>query len=359
MHTNFRLSFLRLGFHKVRSLGLKEYIVVCLALASSSYIAATAAEHPTRVEQTPKALFIIIDGIPADVIEATQTPNIDAIAGEGGYTRAYVGGKIGTESESPTVSSVGYQSLITGTWANKHNVYTNSPKEVNYRYWDIFRIAKVQQPPLSTALFSTWQDNRTILVGDGLEQAGGVKIDYGFDGFELDKQRFPHDLMSGYIRDIDELVAAEAARYVEAEGPDLSWVYLQYTDDVSHVFGDGQRQNAAVKLADDQVGAIWKAIQARTRAHNEDWLIVVTTDHGRDSKSGRGHGGQSLRERTTWIASNSSHLEPRFTENPAIVDILPSIAQHLGMQIPPFIAEQLDGQSFIGSKMVESPSIRN
>ena len=346
--------------HKHSAFQLTGWIVIGLIVAGSGFITTTAAaEQAAPAKQKPKALFIIVDGIPADVIEAAQTPNIDAIAAVGGYTRAYVGGEIGTESESPTVSSVGYQSLITGTWANKHNVYTNSPEAINYQYWDIFRIAKAQQPPLSTALFSTWQDNRTILVGDGLEQAGGAKIDYSFDGFELDKQRFPHDLLSGYIREIDELVAAEAARYVEAEGPDLSWVYLQYTDDVSHIFGDGRRQNAAVRLADAQVGAIWKAIQARARAHNEDWLMVVTTDHGRDSKSGRGHGGQSVRERTTWIASNSSRLEQQFAEIPAIVDILPSIAQHLGMQIPSAIAEQLDGRSFIGVSTVKRSSIRD
>ena len=191
---------------------------------------------------TPKAVFIIMDGIPADVIESVPTPTVDAIAGERGYTRAYVGGEIGGESESPTVSAVGYQSLITGTWANKHNVYDNDVEDPDYDYWDIFRIAKNHDPALQTAVFSTWTDNRTKLLGDGLAEAGGKKIDFAADGYELDEERFPHDAESWYIDTIDGVVAAAAATHIAESGPDLSWVYLQLTDDVGHMFGDSDEQ---------------------------------------------------------------------------------------------------------------------
>jgi len=295
----------------------------------------------------PKAVFIIIDGIPADVIEKANTPAIDDIAAAGGYARAYVGGEIGGESESPTSSSIGYQCLLTGTWANKHNVYTNDIKDPNYAYWDIFRIAKTHDASLQTAVFSTWEDNRTKLIGDGLEQAGGRKIDHYADGFENDTARFPHDPISNYIRGIDELVASKAAEYIQDSGPDLSWVYLQYTDDVGHGVGDSPLQIAAVELMDERVATVWRAVEARAQSEDEDWLIIVTTDHGRDAESGRDHGGQSERERTTWIATNSSHLNDHFEDMPGIVDILPSIAVHLELTMPPYIREQLDGQTFI------------
>jgi predicted AlkP superfamily pyrophosphatase or phosphodiesterase len=307
----------------------------------------TLAEEPTQI-RTPKVVFIIIDGIPADVIESTATPAIDNIAKVGGYTRAYVGGEIGEVTESPTSSAIGYNHLLTGTWSNKHNVWTNDIKDPNYAYWDIFRIAKTHDPALQTAVFSTWLDNRTKLIGDGLERAGGKKIDYAFDGFEHDEERFPHDIRTSYIRDIDELVANEAARYIRENGPDLSWVYLQYTDNVAHFLGDGDTLKTAVIQMDDRVDSVWDAVRDREQTHEEDWLIIVTTDHGRDSKSGRSHGGQSARERTTWISTNSTALNARFHENPAIVDILPSIATHLKLVIPPDIEQQLEGQSFIG-----------
>ncbi len=302
------------------------------------------AQTPVK---TPKAIFIIVDGIPADVLERTDTPHMDDIAGSGGYTRSYVGGEIGGPSESPTVSAVGYNSLITGTWANKHNVYDNDVEDPNYQYWDIFRIAKTHDPSLHTALFSTWLDNRTKLVGDGLPEAGGVKLDYHFDGFENDTERFPHDLFRTYIRDIDELVSDEAARYVDEVGPDLSWVYLEFSDDVGHAFGDSPQQRYAVSTMDRYVGTIWDAVQKRQEEHDEDWLVVVTTDHGRGAATGKDHGGQTERERTTWIVTNSNKLNERFADMPAVVDILPSIVNHLNLDMPAAISEQLDGQSFI------------
>ncbi len=98
---------------------------------------------------------------------------------------------------------------------------------------------------------------------------------------------------------------------------------------------------------DVNVGKIWQAVKSRQNTHNENWLVVVTTDHGRDAATGKIHGGQSARERTTWIATNSQNLNDHFNNTPAIVDILPSIMNHLELTIPTEIATQLDGQSFI------------
>ncbi len=320
----------------------KSALIFLSALLSLGY-----SETARPSELVPKAIFIIIDGVPADVIESVATPYLDAISGEHGYTRAFVGGTPGESSESPTISAVGYNSLLTGTWSNKHNVWDNDVSHPNYDYWDIFRIAKTHDPSLQTAVFSTWSDNRTKILGDGLEAAGGLKLDYHFDGFELDTERFPHDLMAYYIRDIDEIVASEAARYVEINGPDLSWVYLEYSDDVGHRYGDGREMIAAVQFMDAQVGKIWSAVRSRQQNHNEDWMLLITTDHGRDANTGRGHGGQTERERMIWIVTNSDNLNSRFYELPAIVDILPSIARHLRLKIPADIQAQLDGQSFV------------
>ena len=58
-----------------------------------------------EVNKTPKTLFVVVDGIPADVIERVNTPGIDAVAAKGSYQRAYVGGELGMPTESPTVSA--------------------------------------------------------------------------------------------------------------------------------------------------------------------------------------------------------------------------------------------------------------
>jgi predicted AlkP superfamily pyrophosphatase or phosphodiesterase len=167
------------------------------------------------------------------------------------------------------------------------------------------------------------------------------------DGLELDTARFPHDDASRFIADIDAVVAGEAARHVREHGPDLTWVYLQHTDDVAHDFWDSPEFGAAVELLDRHVGQIWSAVRARQDQQREDWLILVTTDHGRDPQTGRKHGQQSDRERSIWIAANSPHLNAHFRETPAIVDILPSIAAHMRFTVPEDVRRQFDGRSFI------------
>lgn len=296
-----------------------------------------------------KAVFILLDGIPADVIEKVSTPVLDEIAGIGGYTRSYVGGEVGQESETPTISAPGYMSLITGTWGNKHNVWSNEVKAPNYDYWNIFRILKTADHAKKAAIFSTWEDNRTKLIGEGLPEAGSLKMDYAFDGFENDQAAFPHDDGRQFIFNIDENVSKETERYIRVVGPDISWVYLEFTDDMGHKFGDSPQMYDAVKKADIQVGRVWSAVRHRVKAHNEDWMVVITTDHGRSPYDGTAHGGQSDRERTTWIVTNYPNLKPSFFDSPAIVDILPSVLDHLGVSPPPEIETQFDGTSFINN----------
>jgi predicted AlkP superfamily pyrophosphatase or phosphodiesterase len=318
-----------------------------IALIGATLLSA-CGQSLTRSAAIPrKAVFILLDGIPADVIERVPTPALDAIAAAGGYTRATVGGELGGPTETPTVSAPGYMSLLTGTWANKHNVRGNSNQSPNYAYWNIFRIVETADPSRQTALFSTWLDNRTVLIGEGRPGAGEFRLDHRVDGFEHDTVAFPHDQASQYIRAIDERVASEAAAYISAKGPDLSWVYLQHTDDAGHAHGDSEAFHAAVREADARVGRIWEAVQKR-QAMGEEWMIVVTTDHGRDARTGKGHGGQSERERTTWIVTNHSDVNARFTAGtPAIVDITPSILQHLRIAMPPAVAAAMEGVSFL------------
>ena len=310
-------------------------------------LAAVNSTAQTEAAASPKAVFVIVDGIPADVIERVPTPTIDAIAAAGGYGRATVGGPIGEPGETPTISAPGYMSLITGTWANKHNVYKNYGISPDYRYWNLFRLARAEKPELQLAIFSTWTDNRTILLGEGLPEAGDWRFDVVVDGLEKDAVRFPPRSSDAHIADIDDAVSRDAARGIESEGPDLSWVYLQYTDDVGHEHGDSPELDQAVVDMDARLSLVWSAVQARQKAFGEDWLVIVTTDHGREALTGRSHGGQSERERTIWIATNSQRLTPDFYSMPAIVDIYPSIATHLGITIPEKVARHLDGASFI------------
>lgn len=305
------------------------------------------ALSPWATAKTKKALFIIIDGVPADQIERLHTPAIFDIASRGAYGRAYTGGEIGAYSETPTISAIGYTNLLTATWLNKHNVSGNDGLKPNYQYWTIFRIAKEQPKGYKTALYSSWTDNRTVLLGEGKPETNRLHIDYVADGYELDTLRFPKEENEGHIFRIDEKVSEEAARGIRENAPDLSWVYLWYTDDAGHLKGNGTFFDEYVRKADIQVARIWEAVRYREAHFDEEWMVVVTTDHGRE-ESGHGHGGQSLRERTTWISTNvpvNSHFRGGAL---SITDITPSICRFMGFEVPQAVRWEQDGIPFIG-----------
>lgn len=305
---------------------------------------------PAAQTKTKKAVFIILDGIPADVIDSLELPNLKAIAMEGGYAHCLVGGEKGGYSQTPTISAVGYNSVLTGTWVNKHQVWDNDVKAPNYHYKNIFRLLKESNFQKKMGIFSTWQDNRTKLVGEGLPKAGNIQFDYKFDGLELDTVNYPHDTGKKYIQQIDKIVVDTAAAFIAHEAPDVSWVYLEYTDDMGHKYGDSPQFYASVLEADGYAGKIWKAVRYRQKYFDEDWLVIITTDHGRDSKTGQGHGGQSARERSGWIVTNAKNLNERFKQNKAaIVDIMPTIARFMGLHIPDETEWEIDGVPLTGN----------
>lgn len=101
-----------------------------------------------------------------EFLHQTRPATIFDIASTGSYADAYAGGEVSALSQSPTISAIGYTNILTGTWINKHNVQGNSNIKTNYNYWSLFRIAKAQQRDVKTALFSSWADNRTLLIGN-------------------------------------------------------------------------------------------------------------------------------------------------------------------------------------------------
>lgn len=298
--------------------------------------------------KTRKTLLVIADGIPADCIERLQPPTIMEISRVGGYAHAYCGGDVGMYNETPTISALGYANILTGTWMNKHNVHGNSDIKANYNYPTVFRIAKSQNHPITTAVYSSWSDNRTVLLGEGRPETGCLEIDYAFDGYDNDKTNFPDKPEELHIFDIDAHVCAEAAKNIRVNAPDLNWVYLWYTDDAFHFKGNGGYSDWSVMAADSLLHEVWEAVKYREKNNDEEWLVIIVTDHGRDN-GGHNHGGQSARERTAWIATNLRQRNSIFGSDAlSQTDILPTICRYMGFSLSDDVLFELDGTPFCG-----------
>ena len=101
--------------------------------------------------------------------------------------------------------------------------------------------------------------------------------------------------------------------------------------------------DSAISMLDSQIGKVMQAVTYREQTYKEDWLVIITTDHGRDKETGKDHGGQSDSERNTWMVMNKKPNNYALNNRTAIVDIFPTITAFLNISLPSHIAQGLDG----------------
>lgn len=85
---------------------------------------------------------------------------------------------------------------------------------------------------------------------------------------------------------------------------DFVFVIYEHTDSTGHDLGfsfNNPKYKEAFKAEDACAYEAIKAIEARETYETEDWLIIVTSDHGGIEL---GHGGESIQERMTFAVMN-------------------------------------------------------
>lgn len=149
----------------------------------------------------------------------------------------------------------------------------------------------------------------------------------------------------GY-KDGDKQAADEAVKYLADGDPAVLFVYFGHVDNTGHGYGfhpKSPKYTNAIEEADAHLGRVLEAIEKRGTRKQEDWLVVVTTDHG---GKGRGHfpGAKEPEIRTGFlIVSGASATKERLKGKTATVDVVPTVLTHLGIPIDP--DWKLDGKS--------------
>jgi predicted AlkP superfamily pyrophosphatase or phosphodiesterase len=297
-----------------------------LLVLACSAATTSAAEPPAR-----KVLLIGIDGCRPDAIEAATAPNLDRLAAHGAFsTNTSILGP--RETGSDTVSGPGWSSIFTGVWADKHGVKDNEFVGKNYeRYPHFFSLLRHARPNAVTASFCDWKPiHEHILAGATL--AEGVTEDL----------KGPEQWAAA-----DARLAEAAAKYLREQNPDAVCVYFGHVDETGHAKGfhpTVPEYVAAIERVDGFVGELLSAIDSRPTAKAEEWLVIVTTDHGgQGTRHGDGHNVEEIR-RVFLIASGPGVKDPGPQRQTYLVDAVPTALAWLHVPIDP--KWELDGTLF-------------
>ena len=277
-----------------------------------------------RARPVPKVLVIGIDGVRPDIRAAADTPTLDSLAAAGYYAPRAV-------TCSPTISGPGWSSMLIGVCAAKHRVMNNDFHGNAYdRYPEFLTRIEQVRPELHTLAALDWPPLGTTasggpLVSDAVDQK--VTLDGDALGYDV----------------ADSLSVTAAAAALATGEVDAAFVYLGNPDEVAHAHGAlGPEYPAAIARADRQVAELLAALRRRPSYAREDWLVLISTDHGHRDEGG--HGGTSPQEETIfYLASGPSVVAPPAEVTPVIVDVAVTALTHLGIAIRP--EWDLDGKA--------------
>jgi predicted AlkP superfamily pyrophosphatase or phosphodiesterase len=293
--------------------------MVGLALGFVSQALAEAQPHVKKV------LLIGIDGCRFDALQAADTPHLDELIEDGAYDDQTL---ILSERfrKSDTISGPGWSTVLTGVWADKHGVLDNDFRDPDFKtYPHFFRRLKDAAPTAYTASITDWEPiDRHIVAAADLS-------------LSLPKGNF-------YI-DGDRRVADETVRLLSEADPTAAFVYFAQVDASGHRNGfhpamPGYR--LAIEQVDALIGRILEALRARKSYAREDWLVLVTSDHGgKGFEHGGGHDDPDV-NRSFLIVSGPSAARGKFERQTYLVDVAPTALAHLGVPLDPLW--KLDGR---------------
>ena len=302
-----------------------------LALAMGAMLPTTAhAESPLK----PKALVIMFDGWRADTVSNGLTPNIKALADgkwQPGYKAAW-SLSASTIRDGTTESAPNHVAIATGMTVKKTKIKWNPDlisRGTNAKYlptW-LVRLTKARKDLTALHIFRWYGDLR-------------LSPDYGVQ----------------FIFDRDDTNAKTLAKLLSfPDAPDAIMWYIDRPDHPGHNHGYypySTEYKAAVRESDGYVGEVLAAIAARPTFADEDWLIIVTADHGGWDHY---HGQSSTQCYTIPLIIAGRHVaQGRIPGVPHNYDAAPTALAHFGIDVSKV---NFDGK-VRGSEVAQEPAPR-
>ncbi|MEN5055767.1 alkaline phosphatase family protein [Sphingobacterium kitahiroshimense] len=305
--------------------------ILCVGVCRPS-VQASVLEIQDSAHVKKKVLLIGIDGLQFEKINTQSTPNFDAFK----IVKAYVGGIVGTPSQQTTGSGPGWMTILTGVWNDKHGVISNDTYN-KCKAKTVFQYLKEHNPNSSITSIATWMPIHDFVHGQMRY------VDRRYDG------------------GTDEDATKKALDELNINDPDFMFVQYSSPDVIGHGSGYGKDYDESIRAMDTYIGKLTKAVRERVKKNKEEWLIILTTDHGRRG-DGHHHGSQTAEEKTVFVGMNVLGNEEFNTtisevpnkdydsiyKYPPVTSILPTILTYFNIKIDR--DWQLSSPSFIGKE---------
>lgn len=273
----------------------------------------------------PKALVIMLDGMRADSVENVYTPNLRMLRDgqwQPGYTCAW-SLSAHTIGDAITVSGPNHTAISTGVTAKKHTIKQNHKSTCDFKKWPSWLVRVVDAKPETKALFM---------------------FSWGWD-----KQISP-DPRVKFIHGTDAANAAAMPKILAAaDAPDCVQWFIDWPDHGGHGFGYYPYSVGhlnTVYLSDKAIGDALKAIASRPTFKDEDWMIIVTADHGGYWRTHGLWGGHC--ETIPFLVTGRNVAQGRIPGIPHNYDAAPTVLTHFGIDWSGF---GLDGKA-VGAETV-------
>ena len=213
-------------------------------------------EPVTKTTIQRKVIVISIDGLTGTELKTIAPTNIEALRKTSKYSYDVLRGQVANDAAS-------WASIVTGVGYGKHLIketsFTPTPRENSHESPAVFRNVLdyiLQYKALKTAIVTPWQPLRNYLrIAD---YAPVVSTDLAVKDSVINILNTNSQIGSMIVNFRDVLAAGENGGYVAT---------------------NANYKNAVTK-ADEYVGNIMAAIKARRTYANEDWLVIVTSNHG-------------------------------------------------------------------------------
>lgn len=221
-----------------------------------------------------------------------ENSGIMAVREMGGLYHTFSGGISGV-NEQTTSTAPSWRAMLTGGWADFNGIDDNSQmKNADAKTF----LTEIAETGRSASFTTSWREHTKLSYRPDIVYAieNGLPVEYTHQV----------DDAATYYQILKYTAKPEGVQKTAAEDPDVIFFIFEHTDHAGHDTGFGNQNEeyiAACKEADSWGYEILKTIEARSTYAKEDWLIIISTDHGGTETS---HGGQTPFERMTWLACN-------------------------------------------------------